>query len=168
MVAAFRWEKDQPTLIRAMARLPERYHLYLVGKGNRQAECEGLARQLGVGARVHMLGQRGDVPRLLAESDIVVMSSHFEGLSLSSVEGMASGKPFVASDVDGLREVARDAGLLFPHEDDRTLAEVLGRLGDDPAYAASVADRCRRRAAQYDIRTTIDAYAALYRRMLDK
>lgn len=41
------------------------------------------------------------------------MSSHFEGLSLSSIEGMAVGKPFVASDVDGLHEITENAGILF-------------------------------------------------------
>ena len=43
-------------------------------------------------------------PQVLKSADVVVMSSHWEGLSLSNIEGMSSGRPFVASDVDGLRE----------------------------------------------------------------
>ena len=58
--------------------------------------------ELNVSDRVHFLGVRTDVPTLLKAADIVVMSSHFEGLSLSNIEGMAAGKPFVASDVDGI------------------------------------------------------------------
>ena len=45
------------------------------------------------------------------------MSSHWEGLSLSNVEGMSAHKPFIASDVNGLREVTKGYGILFPHED---------------------------------------------------
>jgi glycosyltransferase involved in cell wall biosynthesis len=50
---------------------------------------------------------------LLKTADIVVLSSHYEGLSLASIEGMASGKPFIASDVPGLHEVVKGADLLF-------------------------------------------------------
>lgn len=93
-VAGFRYQKDQPTLIKAMKYLPEDYHLCLVGDGERRAEFETLVKELGLEQRVHLLGLRSDVPEVLAASDYVVMCSHYEGLSLSSLEGMASGKPF--------------------------------------------------------------------------
>lgn len=77
-----------------MKYLPEDYHLCLVGDGERRAEFETLVKELGLEQRVHLLGLRSDVPEVLATSDYVVMCSHYEGLSLSSLEGMASGKPF--------------------------------------------------------------------------
>ncbi|MGM9862468.1 MAG: glycosyltransferase [Muribaculaceae bacterium] len=162
MVAAFRWEKDQDTLIRALASLPERFHLYLVGDGARRPDCEHLAETLAIASRVHFLGLRTDVPRILRSSDYVVMSSHFEGLSLSSVEGMAAARPMIASDVDGLREVVGGSGILFPHGDDKALADAITRLDNAQAYYDEVADRCSRRAQTYDIHTMVDSYNSTY------
>lgn len=162
MVAAFRWEKDQDTLIKALALLPGHFHLFLVGDGVRRKECETLASQTDVADRVHFLGLRTDVPQLLHAADYIVMSSHFEGLSLSSVEGMSVGKPFLASDVDGLREVVRSAGVLFPHQDARALANEIMTLENSPEKYRSVADACGKRAARYDISEMAESYARCY------
>ena len=165
-VAGFRWEKDQPTIIRAMQLLPNDYHLLLVGDGERINECKQLARTLHIGQRVHFLGVRTDVPNLLKSADVVVMSSHHEGLSLSNLEGMAAGKPFLASDVDGLREIVKGYGLLFPHEDEKALAAVIRQLCDDPQYAMSIAKRCQRRAFEYDISKMVAGYDAVYHEVM--
>lgn len=162
MVAGFRWEKDQDTIIKAISLLPREFHLFLVGEGVRRPKCEELANELGVEDRVHFLGLRTDVAQLLHAVDYIIMSSHFEGLSLSSVEGMSVGHPFIASDVDGLREVVKGAGVLFPHADAAALAEEITRLADDPTLYASVADRCRARARQFDISKMVDGYLDVY------
>ena len=162
MVAGFRWEKDQDTIIRALRHLPCGFHLFLVGDGVRRSDCARLAHDCGVADRVHFLGLRNDVAELLHAADYVVMSSHFEGLSLSSVEGMSVGKPFLASDVDGLREVVAGAGILFPHTDDGKLAADIMRLESDNTLYCDVAARCRERAQMYDISKMADEYATLY------
>lgn len=170
MVSSFGPAKDQPTLIRAMAELPDNYSLWLVGEGDsrRRQQCEELARQEGVSGRVKFLGLRHDVPRLLASADVAVMSSAWEGLPLSAVEAMASCRPVVASDVDGLREVVGGAGLLFPHKDYRRLAGTIRRLCEDGRLYAEVAQRCLRRARQYDIARMADGYGQVYRSILSK
>ena len=165
-VAGFRWEKDQPTIIRAMRLLPEDYHLLLVGDGERIIACKQLARTLGVGQQVHFLGIRTDVASLLKSADVVVMSSHHEGLSLSNLEGMTAGKPVVASDVDGLREIVLGYGVLFPHEDEHALAAAVKQLCEDPDYAASVAECCQQHALEFDISKTADGYEAVYSEVL--
>lgn len=162
MVAAFRAQKDQPTLIRAMQHLSDDYRLWLVGDWRRREACERLAEQLDVRAKIRFWGFRTDVPTLLATADVVVLSSHYEGMSLACIEGMASGRPFLASDVEGLRETVGGAGLLFPHEDDRALAERIRALCEDRELAAEVAARCRARAMQYDIDRTTACYEQLY------
>lgn len=161
MVAAFRWEKDQDTLIRSLNYLPSDFHLFLVGDGSRRAELENLSRIEDMN-RVNFLGSRTDVPELLHAADYVVMSSHFEGLSLSSVEGMSVGKPFLASDVDGLREVVNGAGILFPHQDAETLAKEILSLEESPEKYKSVATSCRHRANQFDISLMVNAYNDSY------
>ena len=162
MVAGFRYQKDQDTLIRAMAHLPESVELWLIGDGERRPLLEQLAREQKVDKRVRFWGIRTDIPEMLQTSDIIVMSSHFEGLSLSSIEGMAVGKPFVASDVDGLHEITSDAGVLFPHEDEKALAEIIKKLMTDKEYYQEVADRCLQRAAAYDVQKTVKAYLDVY------
>ena len=166
-VAGFRWEKDQATIIRAMSRLPLSYHLLLVGDGEsgRIAACRRLAQDLNVSDRVHFLGVRTDVPTLLKTADIVVMSSHFEGLSLSNLEGMAAGKPFVASDVDGLRDIVAGYGVLFPHEDDEALAQVIRQLCENTDYAATIATRCQKRAQEFDICRMVAGYDVIYHKI---
>lgn len=168
MVAGFRWEKDQDTLIKALKYLPVQFHLFLVGDGARRPELEALVKAESLLDRVHFLGLRSDVPQLLHAADYVVMSSHFEGLSLSSVEGMSVGKPFIASDVDGLREVVKGAGILFPYQDSETLAKEIISLASSPQKYKVIAEACGCRSLCYDISAMVAAYARCYDEILSK
>lgn len=162
MVAGFRKQKDQMTLIRALSELPSNYHLWLIGEGETKQACVQLTQDLNLLNRVSFLGERTDVPRFLKASDVIVMSSHYEGLSLSSIEGMAVNRPFIASDVDGLHEIVKGAGVLFKEGDNRELAEKIRELVDDDKYAAEIAKACLSVAIQYDIRKVADSYFSLY------
>lgn len=161
-VSSFNDAKDQDTLVNAIKELPNKYRLQLAGDGLRRAKVEELASQLGVSTRVDFLGVRTDIPEILKASDVVVLSSHWEGLSLSSIEGMASGRPFVASDVDGLREIVQGCGILFPHSDHRALASAIQQLCDNPQHYRDVAERCQARAKQFDISLMAQQYNELY------
>lgn len=163
MVAGFRPQKDQDTLVRAMAKLPkDQYEVWLVGDGVRRDSVERLVLSVGVKDNVKFLGLRTDVANILKTADVVVMSTHYEGLSLSNIEGMAAGKPFVASDVDGIREVTRGYGVLFPHEDAEALAAIIQRLHDDADYYQQVAAKCYERAKQFDITEMVARYNSVY------
>ena len=172
MVSAFRPEKDQMTLIRAMARLPEGCVLLLAGGAELPAHrtlmesCRQAAVELGIADRVRFLGLRDDVPALMAASDVIVLSSLHEGLSLSVLEGMASGKPLVASDVAGVRDIVQDAGLLFPCGDAERLAQILNNLREDKGLRAEIARSCRERAERYDIARTVEGYRELYYKLI--
>ena len=167
MVAAFRKQKDQPTLLRAMQYLSDNYVLWFAGDGEQKKECEKLADSLGISRRVSFLGDRVDVPQLLATADVVVLSSHYEGMSLSCIEGMASGKPFIASDVEGLHDIV-GAGLLFPHEDYKRLAELIRQICENKEYGSKVATRCRERAMQYDIENVVTGYEKIYYKLIER
>ena len=162
MVASLSAAKDQDTLIRAMTLLPKQFHLQLVGDGPRRPLLEELATKQGVADRVTFLGIRTDIPEIMEASDIMVLSSHWEGLSLSSIEGMASGRPFVASDVDGLREVVDGYGMLFPEGDAQALASTVLRLYENPKHYRQVAQQCQQRAQQFDIAIMAQKYNELY------
>lgn len=164
-VAGFRTQKDQDTVIRAVAQLPGNYHLCLVGDGPRRRICEEMVRELNVSERIHFLGLREDIPQLLKSADIVVMSSHWEGFGLAAVEGMAAGKPVIASDVSGLAEIVRDYGLLFKTGDAHALALLIGQLSEDEAFYGEVASRCAARARDFDLKKMVKEYGRLYKEL---
>ncbi len=116
--------------------------------------------------RVRLLGRREDVPALLAAADIVAVPSRWEGFGLAAAEALAAGAAVVASDVDGLREVVGDAGLLVPPDDPVSLATALSRLAGDADLRRELGVRGRRRAAErFDIYDTVRHYEILYREM---
>lgn len=168
MVAGFRGQKDHQTVIRAMSLLSDEYELLLVGDGEEKLNCEEMAKELDVESRVHFLGVRSDVAAILKTSDIVVVSSHWEGFGLVAVEGMAAGKPVIASDVEGLSEVVSGAGVLFPHGDYNSLAKEIKKLANDKDYYSTIANRCSQRAQQYDISKMVDGYIKVYNDVLAK
>ena len=134
MISAFRPQKDHSTLIRALSMLPEEYRLYLAGGSETdedrkyQNDCKHLVSELSLGERVRFLGIRSDVPQLLAAADAVVLSTAYEGMSLSLLEAMAAERPLIASDVPGVHDLVSGAGLLFPFGDDRRLAELIRQV----------------------------------------
>jgi len=161
-VSSFQYPKDQKTVIKSLKLLPNNVILFLVGAGELKLECEDFVKQENLFNRVFFLGQRMDVPNLLKSVDIVVLSSHYEGLSLSSIEGMASGKPFVATNVQGLKEVVIEAGLLFEKNDDLELSKHILNLLNNTEYYQSVVEKCRIRANSYDINNTVKQTIVLY------
>lgn len=163
-VSSFSAQKNQNFLIRSLLELPDNYVLLLVGDGGLRKESEELAKKTGVENRVRFLGVRKDVPRLLKSVDLVILSSHFEGLSLASVEGLASGKPFLASDVPGLTEVVKDAGILFKDDNVADLNPKIKKLMSDRGYYDRIAVQCQQRAKKYDIMTMCRYYKALYQK----
>lgn len=167
-VAGFRPQKDQSTLIRALQHLPEHVKLVLAGDGILRKDCEKLVQDLNLEERVFFLGLRDDIPSLLKSCDVIVLSSKYEGLSLSSIEGMASGKPFLASDVPGLSEVVDGAGILFPQGDDRKLAEEISKLINNKEWSVEVAEKCMNRAENYDIHRMVEDHIQLYQSILSK
>ncbi len=100
--------KGQRLAIEALGELPDAA-LALAGAGSDEAELRTLAARLGLGDRVHFLGQveHDALPRLLAASDVVVLPSQREGLANAWIEALACGTPLVIPDVGGAREVIR-------------------------------------------------------------
>lgn len=167
-VSSFRWQKDHATLIKAMSLLPQKYKLLLAGEGPLKEEMRLLAEKLGVAEKVSFLGNRADVPELLKTADVVVLSSKHEGLSLSSVEAMASGKPFIASDVPGLREIVKDYGVVFEQGNAEELAKIILNLTNDSIYSQSVTERCMSRAQEFGIGKMTQLYIDLYKSAVQK
>ncbi len=134
--------KGQDLALRALSTsMLANVHLAFAGSGEMEAELRALARELGVESRVHFLGWRDDVPRLLASCDTLLLPSRWEGMPYIVLEAMAAARPVVATPVDGARALLGDgrAGRLCrsdaPADIAQELAEVL-RL--DAASRASL------------------------------
>ena len=166
-VSSFQEPKDQKTVIESLQFLPENVKLLLVGEGHLKYDSENLVEALKLKGRVNFLGQRMDVPNLLKTADIIVLSSKYEGLSLSSIEGMATGKPFIASDVPGLTDVIKDAGILFSKGNAKELSQRIQELLGNEDYYKSVAKKCENRAENYNIDKMINSHLKLYKRIYE-
>lgn len=142
MVARFSRQKDHATLLRAVALLRDRGLTPPVllaggGKARHRAPLETLARLLGIAGQVQFLGVHRDVPGLLMGHQLCVLSTHYEGMPLALIEGMAAGCVVVGSAVPGVREVIRDGinGRLVPEGDAEAMAQTLQGLLEDPDAA---------------------------------
>lgn len=127
------YRKNQPMLLRALARLKDRYPnmlLLLPGQPILQAECEHQAAELGISHMVRFLGYRRDIDKLLAACDCVVSSSRQEGLPINLIEAAARGRYIIATDVRGNADVVRQSGygVLVPFDDDAVMAEEIAHF----------------------------------------
>lgn len=163
MVAVFRPQKDHETVIKAVEMLSDEYELWLVGDGECRVRIESLIAEHNVQDRVRLLGLRNDVPSILKASDIVVMSSFWEGFGLAAVEAMAAGKPVVASAVEGLDEVVDGAGQLFPCGDSEELVCILEKISNDRALYDDMIRKGLSRAEVFNISAMADNYLKVYR-----
>jgi glycosyltransferase involved in cell wall biosynthesis len=164
-VARFDAAKDHPTLLRALAGVPNA-HLTLVGDGDQRPVIERMIAELGLAGRVHLLGRRGDVAQVLKACDLYVHCSNHEGFGIAAVEAMAAGLPVIASDVPGLAEVVEGGGLLVPPGDAPALQSAIEELLQSRERRAAVADACRRKARAFSIDETATRFAATYREVL--
>ena len=138
MVARFEAQKDHGTLLKALAELEQPWQLDLVGDGPRLNEMQSLAQQLGLAGRTRFLGARNDVAALLADAQIFLLITHWEGFPRSILEAMRAGLPVVASDVGGIGESVQNdvTGLLVKRGQVAELRTKLSRLLDDAALRA--------------------------------
>lgn len=166
MIGRFSEQKDQITLIRALELLDDDIHLLLIGEGKLKEDCVNLVKRISLERRVHFLGFREDVDRILKTVDIVVLSSNWEGFGLAAVEGMAAGKPVIASNVPGLREVVKDAGLIFEKGDYIDLSKKIKLLLQNKDIYIETQEKCLKRAEKYDIYCMVKNYFDIYYNVL--
>jgi glycosyltransferase involved in cell wall biosynthesis len=168
--------KGHPTLIEALARVPE-LRLWLAGKELDENYAAGLREQirsLGLKDRVTFLGEVQDVPAFLAELDLFVLPTwnewRMEGCPVSLLEAMSSARPCIATDIPGSRDIVESgrSGVLVRPQDAAALAAALGRLLGDPAQRRALGDAARDRIrAGYAIEVEVKAHEDLYAGVLN-
>lgn len=161
MVAGFREQKDQDTVIKSLSMLPSNYKLILVGDGIRRENLQSLVQELNLQNRVNFLGIRTDVYRLIKMSDIAILSSHWEGFGLAAAEAMACGKPTIASNVGGLAQVVNNGGLLFEKGNSTDLKRQIISLEDINHYKL-ISNKCYEKSLEYDVTNMVNSLLDLY------
>jgi len=166
MAARMEAQKDHDTVIRTMKYLPDHFKLLLAGEGSRKEQLMNLAKEEGVEDRIYFLGNRSDILRIMKTVDFIVLSSHFEGLSLAALEALASGKPFIASNVEGL-DFIKGGGLLFEKENADELSKIILKLENDKGFYNTTIENCQKKALDYDIKKMVKSYIQVYKNILN-
>ncbi len=163
------WIKNQQALVRAFAAgAPADAVLLLAGGGDEAAVLRWLVAELGQEGRVHVLGNRGDVPEILAASDLYVHPAIAESFGMVLLEAMSMGLPVVSAPVGIAPDVIRDGktGVLADRPSagrlSRALRQALAMREDWPAMGAAA----RRRATAFPADAMIRAHEELYERCL--
>ena len=147
-----------------LAKLPD-CDLLLVGEGPLQRPLEAACSAAGIAGRVHFAGWRDDVPGILAATDLLVLPSAWEGMPNVVLEAMASRRPVVASDVEGVRELLGPAAprQTVRYGDTQNLIDAVVSFIRDPAAAVAVGEENRRWAQQnFGISRMVAAYETLW------
>jgi len=170
-VSRLRHEKGVDVLIHAFADLAidvnGSNHLVLVGDGPDRQQLKDQAKMLDVQDRIHFMGALSweASMRWMAQMDIVVVPSRFEGFGLTAAEAMAMGKPVVVANTFGLTELVEDGsnGLVFNNGDRLHLTQQLRLLLSDSAMAARLAvNAAETIRTRFDLATYQRNIAALY------
>lgn len=167
-------QKGQRYLIEAFAEVHRARgdaHLVMAGRaGSSSRALDSQIAQMGIGDRVHRLGVRTDILRLMRAADVMVFPSLYEGLGVSLIEGMGSGLPVVVFDRPPMNQIVEQAktGLVVPERDSASLAQAIVSVGADPEMAARLGDEAARTVrANYEAGNTADRLEQLYRTILD-
>jgi len=140
-IGHFRWNKDYPTLFKAIARIHSQdFRVLIIGDLNGAAWPETMLRELNLSSKIQLLGFVHEPEARLAEADAFVLSSFSEGMPNATLEAMALAKPVVVSDIDGNRELlqASGAGLLSRQQDDQDLASCMAKIMDMSAEERAI------------------------------
>ena len=138
--------------------------VYIAGEGELQQELRDQARALGLGDRLVFLGFQRDVAAVLAAYDVVVFPSLWEGTPLTAFEALASGKPIVSTDADGLMDILTDRkdALVVPKRNPGALARAIIDVIEQPGLAERLSAGARQTGARYDIAGFVRKMERLY------
>ena len=168
--------KDYPNLFRALDILIQKLNkeniplpsVNIVGTGEIEKELKALTKKMNLDNIVSFLGVRQDIPELLKESDIYVMSSEWEGLSISLIEALTSGIPIVATNAGSNNEVIENdvSGIIVPTKDPEALAEGIYNLIIDKDLRDRLSKEAIKRSELFAIENCAKKHVEMYKGLI--
>lgn len=149
-------EKNFAMLIDVVAGVAKKYpkvQLLIYGEGSLRENLQEQIKKVGMEDRIFLMGATDDVPKVLSEASIFVLSSITEGMPNALMEALAVGVPCISTDCPcgGPRMLidSGENGILVKNHDAAALREAMERLLDNPAEAAALGERAKKRALEY-------------------
>lgn len=164
MVARFGLPKDHDTVIKALCHLGAEYKVIFVGSGERMEACRTLANKLNVDQRVRFIGNCTNPEYYTYISDVAVLCTDNEGLSISTIEYAAMGKPIIVSDVESMRDNFGDYVIMVEPHNDVELAQAITKIMDDRTLYRQLAEKSIICASKFDINNAAKQYCELYKK----
>lgn len=171
-VARFDEQKGHRFLIRALAEMKDvDWNLWLVGEGSLFGEIKEAVKEAGLNGRVKFYGNRNDVPELLAQSDIFVFPSLWEGLGIALLEAGAVGLPIVATRVGGIKDIFKDNknALLVSEKNEKDLGAAIKWMIEHPEKALFLGKEAQKMVREkYSLNEMVKEYENLYEDIINK
>jgi glycosyltransferase involved in cell wall biosynthesis len=155
--------KDQKTVINALKLLPNNYKLFFAGEGPELNNIKKYAIDQNLISRIEFLGLRHDVCNLMSGADINVLSTNYEGLSGVTLESLASGKPFVGSNVVGVNTIVPNENFLFEKGNFVELANKIKKIINDDQLSKNMIKEASEFVGDFDIEIMVKNYLQLYK-----
>lgn len=167
-------QKDHSNFLRAAVQIRKNLseaRFLIVGDGPLCEELMAQAETLGLGSAVIFCGVRQDIPAVLAALDVLVISSKWEGLPVTLLEGLAARRPIASTAVGGVPNVVVDgeSALLVPSEDSSALADAVLKILQNPSLAKSLVDAGFEQVKnQFSLDAMVAKILTLYWELLEK
>ncbi|MFQ5707897.1 MAG: glycosyltransferase family 4 protein [bacterium] len=173
MVGRFSQQKAPLDFIRAIPEvLKQRNNVrfVLVGDGELKQDMYELAEKLDIDSKIMFMGFREDVPELLRVLDVFVLTSLWEGLGRSLTEAMYTGRPIVATDVEGVPELVKNGktGILVQPQDVHSIAQGILELLSDRELSRQLGQAAKQKISdEFDAEHMVTDLEEVYRQVLD-
>lgn len=175
-IGALTAQKDYPTLVHAAALCVPAFQAvgrrirFRIAGGGETSSLQGIIEANGLSDHVDLLGTRMDVAQLMAEADLLVNSSIYEGLPISLIEGTMSALPIIATDVGGNGEIVEDglSGYLVPPRRSDLLADAIFNLLSDGDRYLAFSARAKMLSAKFTLEACSNRYLRLFEQVVGK
>lgn len=167
-VAGFREVKNHRMLLEAFQKHLQKHpshKLACVGGGELFENTKQYAEELGIIDNVDFLGWQNDVSPFLRESSFSILSSHWEGNPISTLESLSYGVPAILPAVGGIPNIIKEGlnGYLYPRDDKQALIETMEKAVSLPPLDR---EKIIEDARQYDIEITADKYLEYFEKIM--
>ncbi len=138
--------------------------LFLAGDGDLRKDIKILVGELKLDEYVQFLGIQDNIDCLMAEMDVFVLPSLYEGMPITLIEAMAVGIPIIASDVGGIPDIIKnmETGLLIkPEKGD--FVNALKKIYNNESLRKELGETARKESERYNLDNMVDNYIKLYK-----